>query len=80
LQCPDPANPCSAETTNTFTAQDTSTLLSFTDITTLNGSSPTGLWYVDDVDVEAQLAHEPSGILLLAVALAGIGLARRRAA
>jgi hypothetical protein len=58
----------------------TSTALTFTSITT--GSD--GPWYLDDVDVEAVpssvSAPEPSALLLLLPALAGMALIRRRAA
>jgi hypothetical protein len=81
LQCPNASSPCAAETTDSFTATAATSVLSFTGLTTSNGSSPDGLWYLDDVDVEAVAvaAPEPSGMLVLGVALTGIGLVRRRA-
>ena len=81
LQCPNVASPCSAETTDTFTATSAATVLSFTGLTTLSGSTQ-AFWYLDDVDVEplSVAVPEPSGMLMLGVALAGLGLARRRAA
>lgn len=76
VQCPNPSNPCSAETSDTFTAEDTATVLSFTGLTTLSGSSPTGVWYLDDVDVEAVAAPEPSALLVLVSAFGLTTLAR----
>jgi hypothetical protein len=84
IQCPNPSSPCSAETTNTFTATSTSTVLSFTGITSLAGLSPTGLWYLDDIVVQLisgpQVVPEPATAALLFPALAGLWLVRRRAA
>lgn len=83
IQCPDPTTPCGAETTNTFTASSTSSVLSFTGVTSLNGSSPTGVWYLDDVDVEplTSAIPEPGSVLLLAAATLGLlSLAYRRRA
>jgi hypothetical protein len=76
VQCPNPSAACSAETTSTFTATSASTVLSFTGLTSLNGSSPQGLWYLDDVDVEAVAAPEPPAMVVLATALGGILLVR----
>nr|WP_294557438.1 hypothetical protein [uncultured Rhodopila sp.] len=84
IQCPNPASQCVAETTNTFTATSTSTVLSFTGLTSLSGSSPTGVWYLDDVAVELiagpQVVPEPAAAALLIPALAGLWLVRRRPA
>jgi len=80
VQCPDPSNACGAETTDTFTAQDSSTTISFTGITSLSGSSPTGVWYLDDVSVTPVPAPEPSDLLVLATALGLLTLARTRRA
>jgi hypothetical protein len=62
--------------TTQVTATSTSSPLTFTGVT----SPGDGSFYVDDVDVEAQAMPEPWTILLMASALAGLGLVRRRAA
>jgi hypothetical protein len=82
IQCPNPATPCSAEITDTFTAQDTSTLLTFTGLTSLSGQSPIGLWYLDDVSVDdgSTAIPEPSVMLVLAAALGLLTVARARRA
>jgi hypothetical protein len=77
IQCPNPGSPCGAETSNTFTATSTTSVLSFTGLTSLSGSSPEGVWYLDDVDVQPMVVPEPTGALVLTVALGGMGLARR---
>jgi hypothetical protein len=81
LQCPNPTAPCSVEITDTFTATSTSTLLSFTGLTSLSGNVPTGVWYLDDVSVTAPTvvvsAPEPSGAALLLLAVPVIALVRR---
>jgi hypothetical protein len=81
IQCPSTSSPCVAETTDTFTATSTASLLTFTGLTSVDGS-PLGLWYIDDIDVEALsvAAPEPSAELLFCSALGLIALARRRRA
>jgi hypothetical protein len=82
LQCPNASTPCSAETTDTFTATSTTSVLSFTGVTTLAGASPQGIWYLDDIDVESQATTpvpEPgTGAILLASLFGLLTLARVR--
>jgi hypothetical protein len=66
------------EFSDTVVASSVSTEFSFTGVT----NSPDGPWYLDDVDVEAQSSEvpEPSGALLLLLAIVSLVIVRRRMA